>query len=198
MLVWVIIGCEVGFWVLLGIGLLVRYGLRMRRLSTALLVSVPLLDVVLLVASVIDMQNGATAGPRHALAAIYLGYSVVFGHQTIRWVDSRIAHRFANGPKPTKPPKDGFARLRHEIVIWVKIVAAYAIAWAVGGLLIVLVDEPERTRPLVELLAGAGNFVVIAAIWPISYLYSAVKGHLTGEESEPTREKAESVPARRS
>ncbi|MGH8878580.1 MAG: hypothetical protein ACRD0P_14755, partial [Stackebrandtia sp.] len=107
MLWWVIIGCEVGFWALLGGGLAVRYFLKMRRLSSALLISVPLIDVVLLAVSIVDMRAGADAGIRHGLAAIYIGYSIMFGHRTIRWADQHFAHRFAGGPRPWKRPKYG-------------------------------------------------------------------------------------------
>ncbi|MEV7907759.1 hypothetical protein AB0P04_39735, partial [Streptomyces anulatus] len=81
----IIIGCEIGFWVLLGLGLASRYLWGMRRLSTVLLVSVPLLDVILLVAAIVDMRGGAEGDWRHGLAAAYLAYSIVFGHRTLKW-----------------------------------------------------------------------------------------------------------------
>ncbi|MBC6463814.1 hypothetical protein HKK72_39190, partial [Actinomadura sp. HBU206391] len=62
MLLGIIAGCEIAFWVVLLAGLAARYLLRMRRLSTVLLICVPLVDVVLLVASVIDLRGGAVAG----------------------------------------------------------------------------------------------------------------------------------------
>ena len=46
----VIIGCEIGFWVVVFAGLAVRYGLRAPRASTIILRMVPVVDVVLLVA----------------------------------------------------------------------------------------------------------------------------------------------------
>jgi hypothetical protein len=55
----VIVACEIGFWVVLAAGLVSRYVLRRRRLSTALLAAVPLVDLVLLVVSVLDLRGGA-------------------------------------------------------------------------------------------------------------------------------------------
>ena len=36
------------------------------------------------------------------------------GHPTIKWADAKVAHRFAGGPPPVKPPKYGTARAVHE------------------------------------------------------------------------------------
>lgn len=175
MLFWVIIGCEVAFWVLLGAGLGARYLLKWRTLSTVLLVSVPLIDVFLLIVSVIDMRNGATASLRHGLAIAYIAYSVMFGHRTIRWADQRFARRFAGGPPPWKPAKQGRARVRYELVMMGKILIAWAIAWGVAGLMILLVGDGERTAPLVNFTAGLSRVVLICAIVAGFEIYSAVK-----------------------
>ncbi len=72
----IIVACEVGFWLVLLAGLAARYGLRRPRLGGALLVYVPLVDLVLLVASVLDLRHGGQAGLAHGLAAVYVGVSV--------------------------------------------------------------------------------------------------------------------------
>ena len=61
----VIVACEVGFWVVLLAGLVARYVLRRPRLGGALLVCVPLVDLALLVASVVDLRGGGEAGVGH-------------------------------------------------------------------------------------------------------------------------------------
>ncbi|WP_336212598.1 hypothetical protein [Nonomuraea sp. LPB2021202275-12-8] len=165
----IIIGCEIGFWVLLALGLASRYLWRRRRLSTALLISVPLLDVILLAAAVIDMRGGAMADGRHGLAVAYLAYSVVFGHRTLRWADARFHHRFAGGPPPPRPPAGGMARARYEWVLWLWIAVAYGVAWVLALGLAWLVDDPARTEPLIALVRGADVVVLIALIWPVSY-----------------------------
>ena len=87
MLLAVIAGCEIAFWVMLVAGMTVRYLLRWPRTGAVLLAAVPLVDVVLLAASVIDLQRGGEPSFKHSLAAIFLGISVGFGHQTMRWAD---------------------------------------------------------------------------------------------------------------
>ena len=79
-----IAACEIGFWVILGAGLVARYLLRWRRVGGVLLLCVPLVDVVLLVASVIDLRRGAEANFTHGLAAAYIGFSIAFGHSMVR------------------------------------------------------------------------------------------------------------------
>ena len=114
MIVTLIVLCEVGFWVLLAAGLALRYVARKPRLGAAVLLCEPLLEVVLLVVTAIDLKNGAEPDWKHGLAAVYIGFTVGLGHSTIKWVDARVAHRFAGGPPPVKPPKYGMARAAHE------------------------------------------------------------------------------------
>lgn len=113
MLVGVIIACEIGFWVVLLAGLATRYVLRRPWTGAVLLLCVPLVDLVLLWATVLDLRQGAVADWSHGLAAVYLGFSVAFGHDIIRRADQRFAHRFAGGPVPaSKLPPDGSGRAR--------------------------------------------------------------------------------------
>ncbi len=107
MIVQLIVACEILFWVFLGAGLTARYLLRRPTLGAVLLVGAPLVDVVLLVATTIDLRGGAEASWSHGLAAAYIGFSVAFGHSIIRWADGRFAHRFAGGPAPRSPPGTG-------------------------------------------------------------------------------------------
>jgi hypothetical protein len=95
-----IVACEIGFWVLLIAGLAARYLLRARTLSRVLLICVPLVDVVLLAATAIDLRRGGQAGFTHGLAAVYIGVSLAFGHQLISRADQRFAHRVLGGPTP--------------------------------------------------------------------------------------------------
>src|SRR5918999_3853881 len=145
MLLAVIIAAQIGFWVLLAAGLIARYPLDRRKLGAILLASVPAVDLVLLVATVIDLSNGATAGFTHGLAAAYIGFSVAFGHSVIGWADQRFAHRFAGGPPPWKPPRGGRGRARYE---WREFGKA-AIAWSVSAVLllaaIAIVGDANRT-----------------------------------------------------
>jgi hypothetical protein len=110
----VIAACEIGFWVLLAAGLATRYLLRLPKAGMVLLAGVPLVDVVMLVASVIDIQRGGEPSFKHSLAAIFIGVSVGFGHQTLKWADKWAAHYLAGAPRPVKPPKGGAERASRE------------------------------------------------------------------------------------
>ena len=166
MLVALIIACEVAFWVVLGLGLLVRYALRWRRVSTVLLWSVPLIDLVLLVATVLDLRRGATADWSHGLAAAYIGFSVAFGHDMMRWADQRYAHRFAGGPPPWKPPRYGRAKIRYEWVTWLKAAGGWAVACGLLGLGILYVDDPARTEQLWQWM---GRLTVVIVVWLVGW-----------------------------
>ena len=76
MLLAVIAACEIGFWVLLAAGLATRYLLRLPKAGMVLLAGVPLVDIVMLVAGVVDIQRGGEPSFEHSLAAIFIGVSV--------------------------------------------------------------------------------------------------------------------------
>ncbi|MGD9529005.1 hypothetical protein [Pseudonocardia sp.] len=130
-LVLLIGACEVAFWVLVGAGLATRYLLRLPRMSAWLLIAVPVVDVVLVTASLVDVGRGTPPGLTHGLAAVYLGVTVAFGHSVIRWADTRFAYRFAGGPPPPRPPRHGGARVAYEWREWGKAALAWAITVAV-------------------------------------------------------------------
>ncbi|MDA2811303.1 hypothetical protein O4J56_11730 [Nocardiopsis sp. RSe5-2] len=156
MIVAFILACEAMFWVLLLGGLAARYLLRSRGLSTVLLLLVPVLDVVLLAAISLHLASGADAEAGHGLGALYLGFTVAWGHPLIRWADARFAHRFAGGPRPPKPSKAGLAGVRHEAVAWLRTTAGCVIGAAVLGGLIWLAGDPERTQALNGYFAPLG------------------------------------------
>ncbi|MFE0463915.1 hypothetical protein ACFW1A_32135 [Kitasatospora sp. NPDC058965] len=128
MVVTLIIACEVAFWVLLVVGLAVRYLAGLRRTGVAILLCEPLLEVVLLVATALDLRNGARPGWEHGLAALYIGFTVAYGHATVRWLDGHAAHRLAGAPRPPKPPRYGMPRARHEGRLWLRTLLAGAVA----------------------------------------------------------------------
>lgn len=161
-LVYLIIGCEIGFWVLLAAGLCTRYLLHRKRLGVALLACVPLLDVVLLSAAGADLARGGSADSVHGLAAFYLGFSVAFGHSLIRWADVRFAHRFAGGPAPVKPVKGTPPYRRGLWIEYGRVLIATGIAVAVLLVMIVFLAAPSETGVLWAWVQRAG---LVAGIW---------------------------------
>jgi hypothetical protein len=122
-------------------GLAFRYLFRMPRVGLALLLCEPLLEIVLFAVAAADLRNGAEQDWRHGLAAVYIGFTVGLGHSTIKWADVRVAHRFADGPPPVRPPKYGTARAVHEwkvagrwtVAALVAVALLQAAVWYVGG-----------------------------------------------------------------
>ncbi|MCO5997725.1 hypothetical protein [Actinoallomurus rhizosphaericola] len=169
-MIFLIVGCEIGFWVLLMTGLAARYLLHARRLGNVLLVGVPMVDLVLLAASVVDLRRGAPASPAHGLAAIYIGVSLAFGHQMIRWADRRFAHRFAGGPAPVKAPRTGRAHAARERGQWLRHLLAYIVGAAVLGVFTVLVGDVHRTLKLWAVMVPWG--LVLAIDFVISFSYT--------------------------
>ena len=169
MLIALIIGAEIAFWVLLASGLAARYMLQRRRLSTVLLASVPLVDLVLLIATVAHLSSGATAEVAHGLAAAYLGVSVAFGPSMVRWADQRFAHRFAGGPAPQRPPRSGPARVRHEWREFGKATLAWTVSVALLALAIVVIGDAERSEALVGWIVRLTGVLAIWSLWPLSY-----------------------------
>ncbi|GGN77265.1 hypothetical protein GCM10011579_059360 [Streptomyces albiflavescens] len=172
MIVGLIVACEVGFWVLLAAGLAVRYLVKWRRTSVALLLCEPLLEVVLFVVTAVDLKNGAKPGWEHGLAALYIGFTVAYGHYTIRWLDGHAAHRLAGGPPPVRPPRHGMARARHEGRMWLRTVLAAAVACALLQAAIQYVGDGDtdslRSFQWVALRATAihGLVALTYALWP--------------------------------
>ena len=173
MIVTLIIACEVGFWVLLALGLGVRYLLKWRRTSVVLLLCEPALELVLFVATAIDLRNGAEPGGKHGLAALYIGYTVAFGHYTIRWLDGHAAHRLGGAPPPPKPPRHGMARARHEGKLWLRAVFGGAVALALLQLAVWYVGDSGDVSSLRSFqwvaLRTVGIYGLIArsyTIWP--------------------------------
>ncbi|MCX4883617.1 hypothetical protein [Streptomyces sp. NBC_00847] len=130
MIVGLIVACEVGFWVLLAAGLAVRYLLKWRRTSVALLWCEPVLEAVLFVVTTMDLGNGAEPRWEHGLAALYIGCTVAYGPYTIRRLDGHAAHRLAGAPRPPRPPRYGMARARHEGALWLRTLLAAVVACA--------------------------------------------------------------------
>ncbi|MFF1508913.1 hypothetical protein [Streptomyces sp. NPDC058326] len=170
MIVTLIVVCEVGFWVLLAAGLAARYLLRKPKLGAALLLCEPLLEVLLLVVTAIDLKNGAEPSWRHGLAAIYIGYTVGHGHRTVKWLDGHAAHRLGGGPPPPKPPRYGMARARHEGRIWLGSVVAASVAAALLLAAIWYVGEAGDTSKLEASVAGVWRAVGIHGLIVLSYV----------------------------
>lgn len=164
-----IIGCEIAFWVVLAAGVFARYVAGAPRVGLVLLAAVPLIDLILLIASTVDLQRGATAEWAHGLAALYLGFSVAYGHELVRWADGWAAFLAGKGPRPTK-------RYGREHAAWaLKDIGRAVLACAIAVLLlwaaIWYVDDPARTAALSDWYRIVGLVVAIMVIIDLSDVF---------------------------
>lgn len=160
-----IIASEVGFWILLALGLVLRYLLRMPRSGAVVLALIPLIDVVLLGAVAFDLHSGAEVSRVHQLAGLYLGVSVAFGPSIVRWGDVWAAYWTGHGPKPLKAPSRGPAALKHEMRSFVRWLLAAIITSAVVGLLALTVADEEQLAGLLIVFPALG---IVTALWLLS------------------------------
>ena len=175
MLIAFIIAAEIAFWLTLSAGLVTRYVLRRPRLGMALLVATPLVDLLLLTATTIDLRRGGEAALPHALAAVYIGVSVAWGHRMIRWADTRFAHRFAGGPSPERPPRTGPKHAARERREWIRHTVAWLTGTALLGLGVLVVGDLDRTSALVS--TAMLWTLVLAIDFLISFSYTLWPRH---------------------
>lgn len=98
------------------------------------------------------------------MAAAYVGFSVAFGHSMIRGADERLAHRFAGGPPPPRPPRHGAARTRYEWREFGKSALAWAISSALLLAAIALVGDADRTEALQGWIV---RLTTVLAVWSL-------------------------------
>ena len=103
-----IIACEAAFWVVLALALVARYVFRRMGLSRVLLFALPVVDLMLLVFTALDLRSGTPATFAHGLATAYVGFTVAFGGSLVDWADQRFAHRFR---RRTAAGRRTFARM---------------------------------------------------------------------------------------
>ncbi|WP_261720520.1 hypothetical protein [Streptomyces sp. FZ201] len=167
-ILFLILACDVLFWVFLVGGLTARYAAGQRALGGALLLCVPLIDVVLLGATVLSIRGGAEPTVWHGLSAAYLGITVVYGHRTVRWADARFARRFDGAAAPPRPVFYGRAAVVDAWKSWFRFLLAYAISAGLIFGLVVLVSGPGEGAPLMVWLNPLTKVLVYSMIWPVA------------------------------
>jgi hypothetical protein len=160
---------EIGFWVLIVAGLVVRYVLKKSRASAIMLAGVPLIDLALLIATVFDVRNGGEVGRAHMLAAVYLGVSVIYGHGMIAWADRQMAWVLGGAARPVKRRRTGQEHAAHERREWLRHAGAWLITVGVLGVIHLIGGNRDETAALFQLPATWLMIVVIDFVWSFSY-----------------------------
>lgn len=165
---WTIIACEVGFWIVILLGLITRYIFKRERLGLFFLALTPVIDLILLAITATDLYNGATATTVHVIAAIYFGTSIAFGKSMIRWADEKFLYYIQKqGTKSVR--KIGMDYAKHSMKGTLQHLLAYIIG---GGLLFVLIyfiDDPSRSEALSSTLKFWGIILIIDFVISITY-----------------------------
>lgn len=165
---WIIVACEIGFWVVIAAGLITRYIFNQKRLGLFFLALTPVIDLVLLVVTANDLYNGATATQVHALAAIYLGVSIAFGKSMIRWADERFVYYVKKqGTKPVR--RTGMAYAKHSMKGSLQHVLAFIIGGAFLIIMINLIDDPSKTEALSDMFKLWALILGIDFVMSVSY-----------------------------
>lgn len=145
---WMIVACEISFWIVILLGLIVRYLFNSKKLGLVLFALTPLIDLILIVITSIDLYRGATATIAHGLAAVYIGVSLSFGKNMIQWVDERFQYHIAK-TAATKPVKRyGITFAKHYAKEFIRHIVAFLIGSAILAIMIYFIDNPSRTEAL--------------------------------------------------
>ncbi|QED49333.1 hypothetical protein [Cytobacillus dafuensis] len=171
-LAWMIVASEIGFWVVIALGLVTRYVFKRNKLGLFFLALTPVIDLILLITTSIDLYNGSKATTIHGIAAIYIGVSIAFGKSMIQWADERFQYYVTKqGPKPEK--RFGLAYAKHYLKGWGRHVLAYLIGAGLLAGMIYIINDSSRTEALsgilkiwtlvlgIDLVIAISNF-----IWP--------------------------------
>lgn len=165
---WVIVVCEVAFWVVIALGLTARYLLRLSSLGMILLAMTPLIDLILLAITGWDLYLGAHATTAHGIAAVYIGVSIAYGKKMIAWADSRFRYFIAKqGDKPAK--LYGFAYSRDYLKGWALHLLAYAIGCGLLLAMVYMVQDSARTQALDQIIRLWSVVLGIDLIIAVSY-----------------------------
>lgn len=169
---WMIVACEIAFWIVIVSGLFVRYVFKRNKLGLFLLALTPVIDLILIVITSIDLYRGAVATQAHGIAAVYIGVSIAFGKSMIEWTDERFQYYLMKkGPKPKK--RFGMDYAKHYVKGWLRHVVAYAIGAVFLAGMIYLIQDPSRTEVLSgilktwSLILGVDFLITVSNfIWP--------------------------------
>ncbi len=169
MLVFFIILCEVVFWVFVLGGLAVRYLLKCRSLGLVLLALAPVIDLVLLAVTVLDLRTGGTPTMAHGLAAVYIGVSAAFGKKMIAWADRRFAAKLCKETGTPLEKNFGTAHAAQERRDWLRHLLAFTIGTLLILLMIFLIREAAQAQVLLRIVKTWGIVLLIDFIVSFSY-----------------------------
>ncbi|MEC1755631.1 hypothetical protein [Bacillus mojavensis] len=148
---WMIVFCEIAFWVVIVLGLVVRYLFKQDKLGLLLFALTPVIDLILLIMTSADLYRGAVATTAHAIAAVYIGVSIAFGKQMIQWADEKFRYYVTKqGSKPLV--RYGMDHAKHYAKSLIRHVLAYLIGAGLLAGMIYFIGDAARTEALSSIL----------------------------------------------
>lgn len=174
-----IIGGEVLFWALLIVGLSTRYLLDWRGASTALLIATPIIDIVIIALTYVDLAEGSSSDFSHGLAAFYVGFSTVFGPDVVRFLDRKLARRFSERHKD-EPTHAGD---RSALIDWYRCLLASAITGALLGVGIFVAGWTDSFWLLYWLIVVVFTAAAWAVLGPVRESRRNRRAYSSGDKS---------------
>ncbi len=165
---WLIVACEISFWIFIIAGLIARYIFNRKTAGLFLLAMIPIVDLVLIVVTSIDIYRGAEITLAHSIAPIYLAVSLVYGKTMINWADERFLYYVKQeGPKPIRRIGMDFAK--HSMKGSLQHVLAYIIGGTLLLFMIFYIGDSSKTEILWATLRLWGIIVLIDNAISITY-----------------------------
>ncbi|MGM8216269.1 hypothetical protein ACLIA0_11925 [Bacillaceae bacterium W0354] len=165
---WTIVACEIGFWVFIIAGLVTRYIFNQKKVGLFLLAMTPVVDLILIIVTGIDIYQGAVPTIAHGIAPIYIAISIIFGKSMIKWADERFLYYVKReGAKPVR--RIGIDHAKHSMKGSLQHVLAFIIGGAMLLFMIYYIGNNTDTMALQETLKVWGVIVIIDIVISISY-----------------------------
>lgn len=166
---WIIVACEVSFWILMSIGLMVRYLFGLKRVGLILLALTPVIDLFLIIITSMDLYRGANATIAHGLAAVYIGVSLAFGKNMINWFDERFQHFIAKTSNSRPMKKFGREYAQQYAKGFIRHIVSFLIGAIILVTMIYYVNDPTRTETFSTIIKTWAIVLAVDLYITISY-----------------------------
>lgn len=168
MIAW-IIAAEIAFWIVILIALVCRYRFNKPKLSIFFFTLTPVIDLLLILLTAMDLKAGTPASASHGIAAIYIGVSIAYGKTMITWADEKFQQWFLK-IQIEKQRLTGLAKGIYEVKMLGLHVLAYIISTSLLYAMIVFIGQHTDTSSLLQVMKIWGIVLIIDAVISLSYV----------------------------
>ncbi|MGE6513424.1 hypothetical protein [Lysinibacillus sphaericus] len=168
MIAW-IITAEIAFWIVIIVGLICRYVFKKPKLSLFFFALTPVIDLLLVLLTVMDLKAGTPASTAHGVAAIYIGVSIAYGKTMIAWADIKFQQWFLK-VLIQKEKLSGMAKAKHEMTMLGRHIVAYIIGAGLLYAMTLFIGSNTDTSSLVQVMKVWGIVLAIDAVISFSYV----------------------------